>query len=159
MKKLKEFLVLISSILIFSGLFIFLTYGIVSPDVINNQPAFTSSIHLFRLLLNDDIFFIAIINTIARPLITSVLSLTIFRIVLKNKLKITRKSFYLTVFSVSFIISVVYLITKKTVLNILENMIFGVWVSILCVFAFWIMELIIDIIKNLRSRGIYNEKE
>jgi len=159
MKKLKEFLVLISSILIFSGLFIFLTYGIVSPDVINNQPAFVGSIHLLRLLLNDDIFFIAIINTIARPLITSVLSLTIFRIVLKNKLKITRKSFYLTVFSVSFIISVVYLITKKTVFNILENMIFGVWVSLLCVFAFWIMELIIDIIKNLRSRGIYNEKE
>lgn len=159
MKKVKEFLVLLISILVFFVLFIFSTFNFKSVDIIGGESSFVRGIHLFRLLLNDDIFFIAIINTIARPLITSVLSLTIFRIVLKNKLKITRKSFYLMVFSVSFIISIVYLITVKAIFNILGYMIFGVWVSFLCVFAFWIMELIIDIIKNLRSRGIYNEKE
>lgn len=158
MKKLKEFLVLLSLILIFFGLFIFLTYGFVYSVDINNQPQFFSSIHLLRLLFHDKIFISAIINTITRPLITSVIFISVFSIILKNAFKVKRKIFYLTAFISSFIITVIYLRLSEVLFNVFGTICFSICVSLLCLFTLWNIEFIIYIFRKIIGKKQQNQQ-
>ena len=66
------------------------------------------------------------------------------------------KSFYLTSFATSFIISIVYLITNAALYNLLGYIFFPMSISFLCLIVFWIWELIVDIVKKfIRKRDMY----
>ena len=121
-----------------------------SPFVAGSDAAFVNGVNYLRLLLNDKTIFMAIINTIRKPFVSSVVLIPLACFILKNRIKFTRKSFYLTAFVTSFIIAIVYLFTNAALYNILGYIFFPMSISFLCLIVFWILELIFDIIKNLR---------
>lgn len=139
MKKLKEILLL---------LILFIVLNFPSPFVAGSDTAFVGGIRYLKLLLNDKTFFMAIINTVRKPFISSVVLIPLSCFILKNRIKFTRKSFYLTAFATSFIISIVYLITNAALYNILGYIFFPMSISFLCLIIFWILELIVDIVKK-----------
>ena len=119
-----------------------------SPFVVGSDTAFFSGVNYLRLLLNDKTFYMAIINTIRKPFVSSVVLIPLTCFILKNRIKFTRKSFYLTAFAVSFTLSIVYLITNAALYNILGYIFFPTSSSFLCLIVFWILELIVDIVKK-----------
>ena len=155
MKKLKEILLLLILFIMSYALYFVICFP--SPFVARDT-ALVGGIHLLKLLLSDKTFFRAIINTFRKPVISSVALISLSCLILKNKFKFTRKSFYLTAFATSFIISIVYLITNAKLYNILGYIFFPMSISFLCLIVFWILELFIDIIKKLRGKGICDEQ-
>ena len=145
MKKIREILLLLVFFVVSFILFIVLNFP--SPFVAGSDTAFVGGAHYLRLLLNDKTFFIAIINTVRKPFISSVVLIPLSCFILKNRIKFTRKSFYLTAFATSFIISIVYLITNAALYNIWGYIFFPMSISFLCLIIFWILELI-DIVKK-----------
>ena len=146
MRKIKEISTLLVLFVMSFTLF-FMVY-LPTPFVVGSDIAFVGGIRYLKLLLNDKTFFIAIINTIRIPFISSVVLIPLSCFILKNRIKFTRKSFYLTAFATSFIISIVYLITNAALYNILGYIFFPMSISFLCLIIFWILELIVDIVKK-----------
>lgn len=146
MKKIREILLLLVFFVVSFALFIVLNFP--SPFVAGSDIAFVDGANYLRLLLNDKTFFMAIINTVRKPFISSVVLIPLSCFILKNRIKFTRKSFYLTAFATSFIISIVYLITNAALYNILGYIFFPMSISFLCLIIFWILELIVDIVKK-----------
>lgn len=146
MKKMREILLLLVFFVVSFALFIVLNFP--SPFVAGSDIAFVDGANYLRLLLNDKTFFIAIINTIRKPFVSSVVLIPLSYFILKNRIRFTRKSFYLTSFVTSFIISIVYLITNAALYNILGYIFFPMSISFLCLIIFWILELIVDIVKK-----------
>ena len=154
MRRIKEILLLL--ILLIVSYTLFLVVSFPSPFVVGSDTAFVGGAHYLRLLLNDKTFFIAIINTVRKPFISSVVLIPLSCFILKNRIKFTRKSFYLTSFATSSIISIVYLITNAALYNILGYILFPMSISFLCLIVFWILELIVDIVKKfIRKRDMY----
>ena len=146
MKKIREILLLLFFFVVSFVLF-FVVY-LPSPFVAGSDTAFFGGVNYLRLLLNDKTFFIAITNTVRIPFISSVILIPLSCFILKNRIKFTRKSFYLTSFATSFIISIVYLITNAALYNLLGYIFFPMSISFLCLIVFWIWELIVDIVKK-----------
>lgn len=155
MKKLKEILLLLGLILVVSVLS--LTLYVPSPFIAGSDTAFFGGIHYMRLLFCDEIFLTAVINTYRVPFISSVVLISLSFIILKNKIKFTRKSFYLTAFITSFILSAIYFIGSAALNNILGYLFFPVQISLFCLLMFWIIELITDIVTNIIRKGKNNE--
>ena len=154
MKKIREILLLLVFFVVSFALF-FVVY-LPSPFVAGSDTAFVGVANYLRLFLNDKTFFIAITNTVRIPFISSVVLIPLSCFILKNRIKFTRKSFYLTAFVTSFIISIVYLITNAALYNILGYIFFPMSISFLCLIVFWILELIVDIVKKfIRKRDMY----
>ncbi len=149
MKKIREILLLLVLFVMSFALF-FVVY-LPSPFVASDT-ALVGGIHLLKLLLSDKTFFRVIINTFRKPVISSVVLISLSCLILKNKIMFTRKSFYLTAFATSFIISIVYLITNASLYNLLGYISFPMSISFLCLIAFWIFELIADIVKKFRRK-------
>lgn len=147
MRKIKEILLLLIFFVVSFTLF-FVVF-LPSPFVVGSDTAFFSGVNYLRLLLNDKTFYMAIINTIRKPFVSSVILIPLSCFILKNKIKFTRKSFYLTAFVVSFIIAIVYLLTNVALYNILGYIFFPMSISFLCLIAFWILELIRNIFKKI----------
>ena len=147
MRKIKEILLLLIFFVVSFTLF-FVVF-LPSPFVVGSDTAFFSGVNYLRLLLNDKTFYMAIINTIRKPFVSSVILIPLSCFILKNKIKFTRKSFYLTAFVVSFIIAIVYLLTNVALYNILGYIFFPMSISFLCLIAFWILELIRNIFKRI----------
>lgn len=156
MKRTKEILLLLVLFVVSFALYFLLCFP--SPFVAESDTAFVGGIYYLRLLLNDKSFYMAIINTIRKPFVSSVVLISLACFILKNRIKFTRKSFYLTSFATAFIISIVYLISNAALYNILGYIFFPMSISFLCFIVFWILELFIDIIKKLRGKGICNEE-
>ncbi|MBO5019390.1 MAG: hypothetical protein J6D52_01860 [Clostridia bacterium] len=154
MKKIREILLLLVFFVVSYALYFVICFP--SPFVASDT-ALVGGIHLLKLLLNDKTFFMAIINTIRKPVISSVVLISLSCLILKNRIKFTRKSFYLTAFTTSFIISIVYLITNAALYSILGYIFFPMSISFLCLMVFWILELITGIVKKLRRKGMRNE--
>lgn len=150
MRKIKEILLLL--VLFIVSLVLYFVLCFPSPFVAGSDTAFVGGIHYLRLLLNDKTFFMAIINTVRKPFVSSVLLIPLSCFILKNRIKLTRKSFYLTAFATSFIISIVYLITNAALYNILGYIFFPMSISFLCLIIFWILELLIDLVKRFKRR-------
>ena len=150
MRKIKEILLLLVLFVLSFALF-FVVY-LPSPFVAGSGTAFVGGIRYLKLLLNDKTFFMAIINTVRKPFISSVVLIPLSCFILKNRIKFTRKSFYLTAFATSFIISIVYLITNAALYNILGYIFFPMSISFLCLIVFWILELLTDLIKRFKRR-------
>ncbi|MBQ7107617.1 MAG: sugar ABC transporter permease [Clostridia bacterium] len=150
MKKIREILLLFVFFAVSFALFIVLNFP--SPFVAGSDIAFVGVANYLRLLLNDKIFFMAIINTIRKPFVSSVVLIPLACFILKNRIKFTRKSFYLTAFVTSFIISIVYLITNAALYNILGYIFFPMSISFLCLIIFWILELLTDLVKRFKRR-------
>lgn len=147
MRKIKEILLLLIFFVVSFTLF-FVVY-LPSPFVTGSDTAFFGGVNYLRLLLNDKTFYMAIINTIRKPFVSSVILIPLSCFILKNRIKFTRKSFYLTAFVVSFIIAIVYLLTNVALYNILGYIFFPMSISFLCLIAFWILELIRNIFKRI----------
>lgn len=152
MRKIKEILLLL--VLFVVSFTLFFAVYLPSPFVVGNDNAFVGGIRYLKLLLNDKTFFMAIINTIRKPFVSSVVLIPLTCFILKNRIKFTRKSFYLTSFATSFIISIVYLITNAALYNFLGYLFFPMSISFLCLIVFWTTELIVYIIKNLKRKNI-----
>lgn len=105
-----------------------------------------------KKLLKDKTFFMVMINSFRKPCVSSIVLISLSCLILKNKFKFTRKSFYLTAFAVSFIISIVYLIANNADGNILGYIFFPMSTSFLCLIVFWILELLTDLIKRFKRR-------
>lgn len=149
MKKLKEIVLLFVLFIVSYSLYFVICFP--SPFVASDT-ALVGGIHLLKLLLSDKTFFMAIINTIRKPFVSSVVLIPLACFILKNRIKFTRKSFYLTAFATSFIISIVYLIINAALYNILGYIFFPMSISFLCLIVFWIFELIADIVKKFRRK-------
>ena len=152
MKKLKEILLLLILFIMSYVLFIVLNFP--SLFVAGSDTAFVGGISYLKLLLNDKTFYMAIINTIRKPFVSSVVLIPLACFILKNRIKFTRKSFYLTAFVTSFIIAIVYLFTNAALYNILGYIFFPMSISFLCLIVFWILELIDDIVKKFGRKGV-----
>lgn len=147
MRKIKEILLLLILFIMSYVLFIVLYFP--SPFVAGSDTAFVGGISYLKLLLSDKTFFMAIINTIRKPFVSSVVLIPLACFILKNRIKFTRKSFYLTAFVTSFIMGIVYLITNAALYNILGYIFFPMSISFLCLIVFWILELIADTVKKI----------
>lgn len=152
MIRIKEILLLL--VLFIVSLVLYFVLCFPSPFVAGIDTPFVGGIHYLRLLLNDKSFFTAIINTFRKPFVSSVVLISLSCFILKNRIKFTRKSFYLTAFLTSFIISIIYLITIAALYNILGYIFFPMSISFLCLIAFWIFELIGNVFKSIRKRRI-----
>lgn len=157
MRKIKEILLLMVFFVVSLTLH-FVVY-LPSPFVAGSDIAFIGGVNYLRLLLRDKTFYMAIINTIQKPFICSVALIPLSCFILKNRIKFTRKGFYLTSFATSFIISVVYLITNTAFYNVLGYIFFPMSIGFLCLIAFWIFELICNVLKsiiNIFKRNNFN---
>ena len=134
MRKIKEILLLL--VLFIVCLILYFVMCFPSPFVAGSDTAFVGGIRYLKLLLNDKTFFMVIINTVRKPFISSVVLIPLSCFILKNRIKFTRKSFYLTAFATSFIISIVYLITNAALYNILGYIFFPMSISFLCFIVF-----------------------
>lgn len=131
---------------------LFIVLNFPSPFVAGSDTAFVGGISYLKLLLNDKTFLIATINTIRKPFVSSVVLIPLSCFILKNRIKFTRKSFYLTAFATSFIISIVYLITNAALYNIWGYIFFPMSISFLSLIVFWVLELIVDIVKKVLKK-------
>ena len=152
MKRLKEILLLLGLILVVSLLSLTLCFP--APFTYGSGNPF---IHYIRLLFCDKIFLAALINTYRVPFISSADLISFSFIILKNKIKFTRKSFYLTAFITSFILSAIYFIASAALNSISGYIFFPVQISLFYLLVLWIIELIADIVKKIRSKGKSNE--
>ncbi len=150
MKKIREILLLLVLFVVSLALFFVLCFP--SPFVVGSDTAFVNGVNYLRLLLNDKTFYMAIINTIRKPFVSSVVLIPLACFILKNRIKFTRKSFYLTAFVTSFIIGIVYLLTNAALYNILGYIFFPMPISFLSLIVFWILELLTDLIKRFKRR-------
>lgn len=151
MKRLKEILLLLGLILVVSLLSLTLCFP--APFIAGSDTAFFGGIHYIRLLFCDKIFLTALINTYRVPFISSAVLISLSFIILKNKVKFTRKSFYLTAFITSFILSAIYFIASTALNSISGYIFFPVQISLFYLLVLWIIEFITDIVKKIRSRG------
>lgn len=156
MKKIREILLLLVLFVVSFTLF-FVAY-LPSPFVAGSDTAFVGGISYLKLLLNDRTFYMAIIKTIRKPFVSSVVLIPLTCFILKNRIKFTRKSFYLTAFAVSFTLSIVYLITNAALYNILGYIFFPMSISFLCLIVFWNFELIRDVFKSIINKKGINEE-
>lgn len=150
MKRIKEIILLLALFVVSFALFFMVYFP--SPFVAGSDTAFVGGVHYLRLFLNDKTFFVAIINTIRKPFISSVVLIPLSCFILKNKIKFVRKSFYLTAFVTSLIISIVYHITNVAFYNLLGYIFFPMSISFLCLIVFWVFELIVDVIKRVKRK-------
>ena len=154
MKRAKEILLLIFLFIIF--FFLNLVLYIPSMFTESNYPSFAGGIYYLKLILSDKTFLPALINQtihiIGKPFISSVVLISLSCAILKNKIKSTRKSFYLTAFATSFIISVACLILNVALNNILGYIFIPIQIGLLCLMVFWVLELIVNTIKNFRRK-------
>lgn len=151
MKRVKEILLLLALFIIFFVLSFLIYFP--SPFVAGSESAFFGNAFYLKLLFTDKTVFFAIINTFRRPFVSSVILIALSMFLLKRKIKFTRKSYFLTVFAASFVISVIFFV-KAVVSNASGNILFPITTSILCVIIFWILELIADIVKRIKTRNM-----
>lgn len=156
MKKIREVLLLLVLFVVSFTLF-FVVY-LPSPFVTGSDTAFVGGISYLKLLLNDKTFYMAIINTIRKPFVSSVVLIPLACFILKNRIKFTRKSFYLTAFVTSFIIGIVYLLTNAALYNILGYIFFPMSISFLSLIVFLVFELIRNIFKSIINKKGVNEE-
>lgn len=155
MKKLKEFILLL--VLFFVSFILFFVVYQPSPFLVGSDNAFVGGINYLKLLLNDKTFYMAIFNTIRKPFVSSVVLIPLSCFILKKRIIFTRKSFYLTSFFTSLIISIVYLITNVALYNLLGYIFLPMFIVSSSLIVFWAFEFIIEIIKKL-IEGKFNEK-
>lgn len=113
-------------------------------------PAFIGGKTYFELLIGDKLFWISFLNVLKTPFILS-LVLIVLMLVLKKRLKLTRKSFYIIAFVATVIISSIYLIKMVVLHSVLCYMFSPVSISLLCLIIIWTTEQIKLAVK--RKRG------
>ena len=152
MKKAKEIILLWVLFIIFYALGIVIC--LLTIRTTSRGLTFVDVVGYFRLSLNGKLFLWAFINIFRKPFISSVVLISLSTAILNKKLAFTRLSFYVTAFSISFILSIVYLIKNAELTNALGYIFFSMAISFLCLIAFWIMELTAAIVKNLLRKKV-----
>ncbi len=115
--------------------------------------AFIGPVQYLKLFLSDVAFLKAVINTFRVPFISSFVLISFSFGLLKSKLEFSRKKFYICSFLTSFTISAIYFAFNVVLNNLLGYIIFPFQISLLCLIAFWVLELIRNIFKRIIEKG------
>ena len=155
-----------------------------SSNMLLSSPGFVGVGNYIRMFLNDKTFGKALLNTILAPAIVSSLLVSVFAVIVfivRKKIKVPRWVFYLgsvliggvTTLLYTYYLSIVFshmtssLFAAQTIItqivdynpyvNVItfQNVFFSLYIGILTAFIFWILELVVDIIKNfIRKRNM-----
>lgn len=162
MRKIKELLLFIA-LLIMTVILFLIVLGL-KADMCSNNLKFIGIENYIRMFFYDKTFVKALLNTILPPAIVSFLLVCVFAVVafiFRKKIKVPRWVFYLGSMFISTIASLIYIVYTNsvffgvsTVFNALyvQNVLISLYVGISTAFVFWILELIVDIIKNFRRK-------
>lgn len=176
MKNLKEFLLFIAVLIIPFMLFLIITSF--SADIISDSLSFVGIDNYIRLFLHDKVFIKALFNTVLKPAIASFLAMSVFALIVylcRKKIKLPRWGFYLGGMFVGGITAFIYVVniniaffgvpdsvyntqtiishiddTKPFLCDIITipNVLFSLYIGVLTIFVFWVLELITDVVKN-----------
>ena len=148
MKKLKEFLMFLIPFAVLSALSVIWF-------VINIQ----GGVRYLKLMVADPFFIIALIHTFVPSIIMSLIVCLIYKLlVFLFKREMTRKQNYIILFALSLIPPVIYILIMTRTFDIVNNTVFTLQIGIIMTFIFWILELIVDIIKRFKRKGTYDEQ-
>lgn len=159
MKKIKEFLIFPSAVILLIGLFIVLFLIIVPSD------AFYGGWEYLKLMITDKLFISAVFITFSIPSLVSLClsslgMLILFILNFNKKIEAKRKNYYITAAVISAIASFGYFALFTDALKITDELnvslqmgifavIFSLLISIIIAFVFWIIELIVIGIKKI----------
>jgi hypothetical protein len=164
MRKIKEMLLLL--VLLVVSYILFLMVSFPSPFVVGLD-------NYIRMFLNDKIFRKALFNTVFAPALFSFLIVAVFAIIVfivRKKIKVPRWVFYIgSVFvgaitallckAYSFIslrelLSSYIVVYSPTVFDVISisNVLLSLYIGIFIAFVFWVLELIVNIIKKIRRK-------
>lgn len=187
MKKTKELLLFIA-LLIMPIILFFIVSGLKS-DMLSNSLKFVGIANYIRMFFYDKIFIKALFNTVAMPILFGFLSVIIFAVIMlfvRKKIRTPRLTFYIGGVFIGWLISLICTVcmgisvsgaqnhiyaTQTVTTHILDyspsifdllsiqNVLLSLFVGIFTAFIFWILELIVDVVKKFQKRkGISNEQ-
>lgn len=108
---------------------------------------FISGAEYLKLMLKDPTFVVALANTYIPPVIIGAVLCTVYKVIafaLRKKIELTRKTDYIILFAIGFIIPVIYIIALTKRFDFTSNLVFALQVSLIVTFIFWLIELVID---------------
>ena len=170
MKKIKELLLFLALLVIPIVLF-FIISPFSAANMLSFRPDYIDIDNYIRLFLNDKIFVKALFNMVAFSIAISFLFVFVFALIIffyEKKIKTARWVFYLGSVFIGGLTTLIYtsylsITFPLTTSNFYAaqiyyaqmiishtNVLFSLYIGILTAFVFWILELIFDIIKNLR---------
>ncbi len=183
MRRIKELLLFMVILLI--PIVLILVISGFTADLISDKPSFVGAENYIRMFLHDKTFGKALLNTILTPAIVSFLLVSVFAVIVflvRKKIKVQRWVFYLGSVLIGGMTALVYILYvnvvlfgvpsnlyaaqtivshivgyKPSVFDVINppNLLFSFYVGILTAFVFWILELIVDIVKNfIRKRDM-----
>ena len=183
MKKTKE-LLLFLTLLVISPVIFFVISGF-TADVISDKPSFVGVENYIRMFLHDKTFGKALLNTILTPAIVSFLLVSVFAVIVflvRKKITLPRWVFYLGSVLIGGMTALIYILCVNVVLfgvpsnlyatqTIVSHIVgykpsvfdainppsvlLSFYIGILTAFVFWILELIVDIVKKfIRKRDM-----
>ncbi len=183
MRKIKEMLLFLA--LLVAPLVLFFVISGFAADLISDRPSFVGVENYIRMFLHDKTFGKALRNTILTPAIVSFLLVPVFAVIVflvRKKIKVPRWVFYLGSMLIGGMTALIYILCVNVVLfgvpsnlyaaqtivsHILDykpsvfdvinppHLLFSFYVGILTAFVFWILELIVDIVKKfIRKRDM-----
>ncbi|MBQ8740396.1 MAG: hypothetical protein IJY79_02465 [Clostridia bacterium] len=148
MKKFKEFFWFLITFIILS-VFTILTFVLQWKSA--GVAGFVSGAGYLRLMFKDPIFFIALFNSYVPPVIIGGVLCAVYKVItftLRKSINITRKTDYIILFAIGFIIPVIYIIAFTKKFDFTSNLVFALQVSLIVTFIFWLVELVISKIKR-----------
>lgn len=144
MKKLKEFFIFITLIIIPALIFyIFLSL----INMFSETVVFIGINNYIRLFLNDSTFLKALFNTFAVQLAISFILAVVFAVILflmRKKIKATRLIFFIGTVSIGIMVSLI--------LNEFRNVLICIYAGILTAFVFWVIELVVNLFKKILKK-------
>lgn len=178
MKRTKELLLFLVLLLIPPIICVVLTG--VFLHVLDDNPHFIGIENYIRMFTNDRIFGQALVNTVLFPTLASFCLVAVFSVIvflMRKTIQVPRRVFYpvsVLIGGVSALIYRVCVITstfrvpRNAIVTLhplvvayqlsvfdainFPNVFFSVYIGILTAFIFWVLELIVDIVKNFRRK-------
>ena len=174
MKRIKELLLFLTLLLVLPILF-FVIRGFLA-DLMQGSAIFVGLSNYIRMFTNDKIFGQMLVNTVMFPTFVSVCLVTVFALIvfiIRKKIKVPRWLFYLGSVFVGGMTSLIYIacvsaltfrVPSHVVATLqplfgayqpsvfdaltITNVLISLYIGILTAFVFWVLELIIDIVKK-----------
>lgn len=186
MKRMKELLLFM--VTLFAPLVLSLVVSAFSADIFSDRLHFVGVANYIRLFLNDKTFAKALFNTVFAPALFSFLIVAVFAMIVfivRKKIKVPRWVFYIGSVFAGAITALLYIVcvnmaflraseqshAAQTIVShivdyspsifdviSISNVLLSLYIGIFIAFVFWVLELIIDIVKNLRRKGRCNEQ-
>lgn len=150
MKRLKEFFYFLIPFILLSIISVaFFVLQLKNADVIK----FMGGTQYLKLMMSDPFMIIALINSFIPPVVIGTVLCAVYKVIalaMRNKIELTRKTDYIILFAIGFIIPVIYIIALTKRFDFTNNLIFALQVSIITTFIYWLIELVVGKFKNQR---------